>query len=72
MKKIKTTSYNKWCREQDKKFPPPRELCTHCMEWLYQEDAGFNDIPHCSMAADYDTRHYMDGYTDKCPRFMDF
>ena len=66
------TTDKKWCKEQDKKFPPPRELCNHCMEWLCQEDIGFDDFPHCSMSGDYDVRRYMEGYTDKCPCFVDW
>ena len=58
--------------KEDKKCPPPRELCTHCYEWCTQSDVGFNDIPQCASAFRPGVEEYLHGYTDKCPCFNDW
>lgn len=50
----------------------PRELCKHCIEWVTQEETGFNDFPHCVMGHDYDVDRYLHHQQDTCPRFFEF
>ncbi len=64
-------AYKKWCKEQDKKFLSTCELCGHCMEWLSQDDVGFNDFPHCAIGDKYEAHQYVSGYTNECPYFME-
>lgn len=55
----------------DLQFPPPRELCKRCRNWLTQKDVGFNDFPHCVRSYDYDADSYANQMTDTCPEFLD-
>lgn len=59
-------------RKEDKKYPPPNDLCWHCINWLTQDDVGPHDFPHCSESHDYDAERYADKMSDNCPKFGDF
>ena len=55
----------------DIRFPPPREKCKHCRNWLTQEDVGFNDYPHCLVEYDISVSDYMSKLSDDCKKHLE-
>ena len=58
--------------KKKKELYEQRELCKHCIEWVTQEDVGFDDFPHCVMSHDFDVDCYLHHQKDTCPKFFEF
>lgn len=53
-----------------KQLSTPRELCKDCYNWCTQEDVGPYDLPQCGEGCHPETRKYLIGLANTCPRHL--
>ena len=50
----------------------PRELCTHCWEWVESDNTSHNDISCCAANIRTIYNYYLLGDYDECQYYMEW
>lgn len=50
----------------------PRELCSHCWEWVEGDGTPQNDMDCCAANIRTTCNYYLLGKSNECPYFMEW